>query len=180
MMKNPLALVPLALMGFALLGCATSPPKGVSPVRGFQVDRYLGKWYEIARLDHSFERGLTNAGAEYSIMKPGVVRVVNRGYNPAKGKWTQGRGRAKFTGDPSVASLKVSFFGPFYAGYHVIALDDKDYRWAVVSGPTRGYLWILARDSNMDEALYQSLVQSAKELGYPTDELVRVDQSPRK
>ncbi len=156
----------------ALTSC-TAVPDGVEPVRGFEPDRYLGRWYEIARLDHSFERGLSRVTADYSRRDDGGIRVVNRGYDEAAGAWKEAEGRAYLIGEADVASLKVSFFGPFYGGYHVIALDT-DYRWALVAGPDHDYLWILARESELDPAIYARLVAQAEAGGFPVSQLIRV------
>ena len=110
------------LIAASITGC-TSIPSGLEPVTGFDVNRYLGKWYEIARLDHSFEVGLSNVYAQYSLREGGGIQVVNRGFDEKSGKWKEIDGRAYFIGDENVGSLKVSFFGPFYGGYHIIALD---------------------------------------------------------
>lgn len=173
-------LLMIAMLGFALAGitgCAqTRVPKGLQPVSGFDVDRYMGTWYEIARLDHPFERGLTDISAEYA-RTGNKVSVINRGFNPEKNVNEVARGRAKFIGPPDVASLKVSFFGPFYGGYHVIALDKENYSYAMVAGPNREYLWILSRTPQMDEATYQSLVAQASAMGFDTSGLIVVDQS---
>lgn len=169
---------PLALLGLTALiltGCMTAPPEGVEPVKGFEVERYLGRWYEIARLDHRFERGLTDVTARYSLNEDGTIRVVNRGYDPEAEEWEEATGRAKFRGDPDVASLKVSFFGPFWGGYHVIELDPE-YEWAMVAGPNRGYLWILSRAPTMDPQVRERLIERATALGFETGELVRVEQ----
>ena len=157
-----------------LFGC-TGAPDGVTPVTGFELQKYLGTWHEIARLDHSFERGLSQVTAEYSMRPDGKVRVVNRGFNAASGEWNEAVGKALFTGERDIGQLKVSFFGPFYGGYHVIALDRQDYAWAMVCGPDRGYLWILARTPDPDEATIGRLLQQAASLGFATDELVYVD-----
>ena len=106
----------------------------------------------MARLDHSFERGLTRVTAEYTLNDNGTVSVVNRGWDERKQRWKEARGRALFRGDPSIGSLKVSFFGPFYGGYHVIALDRNGYLCSMVCGPSRSYLWILSREPALDDA----------------------------
>ena len=154
-------------------GCTTSPP-GVEPVTGFEVDRYLGTWYEIARLDHRFERGLTDVTATYSRNDDGTIKVVNRGWNPEASEWETVEGKAKFQGEPDVASLKVSFFGPFYGGYYVFALDE-DYAYAMVSGPTRNFLWLLAREPSVPQEVYDEYVGIAAELDFPTEELIVVE-----
>jgi apolipoprotein D and lipocalin family protein len=171
----------LAALTLALLaGCFTNPPDGVRVVSPFDLQRYLGTWVEVARLDHRFERGLVDVSATYRLNADGTVAVINRGYDPEQGEWKQAEGVARFTGDPQTASLKVSFFGPFYGGYHVIALDP-DYRWAMVIGPTTGYLWILARETALDPAVRERLVAQARAVGVATDELIWVEhgRAPR-
>jgi apolipoprotein D and lipocalin family protein len=140
-----------------------------------ELDRYLGTWYEIARLDHRFERGLSRVSANYTLRDDGGVRVINRGYDAAAGEWRQVDGKAYFIGSPDVGRLKVSFFGPFYAAYNIIALDEQDYQWAMVSGPNTDYLWILARDTRLDPALQQRLITQAQDAGFDTDELIFVE-----
>ncbi|HNP63090.1 MAG TPA: lipocalin family protein [Woeseiaceae bacterium] len=161
-----------------LPGC-TGVPDGIETVSGFELQRYLGTWYEIARLDHSFERGLSQVTAEYSLRDDGGVRVINRGYNATAGEWDEAIGKAYFTGDSNVGRLKVSFFGPFYGGYNIIELDEVDYQFSLVAGPDRSYLWVLSRTPQMDAATLEKLVQKAKALGFETDKLIMVDQSPR-
>lgn len=162
----------LAVVGVA--ACSTLPPQGVTPVSPFDVERYKGKWYEIARLDHSFERGLTNVSATYRPQADGSVEVINRGYDAEEGKWREAVGRALFTGSSDRGSLKVSFFGPFYGGYHVVALDQQDYRWAMVMGPDRGYLWILARERQLSPAVRAALLRQAVALGVNTEAVIWV------
>ena len=121
----------LLLAALLVLGaCSTAPPAGANVVTPFDVQRYAGKWYEVARLEHSFERGLSDVSATYKVQADGSVQVINRGYNADREQWKEALGRALFTGDSNRGSLKVSFFGPFYGGYHVVALDEVDYRWA--------------------------------------------------
>ena len=157
-------------------GCS-SIPKGVEPVTGFEVNRYLGKWYEIARLDHSFERGLSNVSAEYSMREDGSVRVINRGYNDAKKKWQEAEGRAKFIGSPTVGSLKVSFFGPFYGGYNIFDLDKQNYQHVMIAGNDRSNLWILSRQPTLSPEIQKRLVDQAALLKFPVEKLIYVDQS---
>lgn len=162
----------LAALALGLCGCATGAPEGVEPVTGFELDRYLGKWHEIARLDHRFERGLSKVTAEYSMREDGGVRVLNRGYSDEKGEWKEAEGRAYFTGERTVGSLKVSFFGPFYGGYNIIELDRENYSYALVCGPDRSYLWILARTPDLAPAALERLEARAAELGFETDKLI--------
>ena len=169
-----------ALLLASLLGlsaCSTAPPEGMTPVTPFDLTRYEGKWYELARLDHSFERGLSDVSATYRAQADGSVEVINRGYDNRRKEWRQAVGRALFTGEPDRASLKVSFFGPFYGGYHVVALDQQDYRWAMVVGPDRDYLWILARDKQLPADVRSGLLGQARELGLDVDKLIWVEQT---
>lgn len=165
----------LWMAGVAVMaGCAnTSPPPGVKAVSPFDLQRYKGRWYELARLDHSFERGMTDVSATYTPQADGSVRVVNRGFAAASGQWREAVGRALFTGAPTTGSLKVSFFGPFYGGYHVAALDP-DYRWALVLGPDTSYCWILARDKQLDAAQRDAIVARVQALGVDTHALIWV------
>ncbi len=158
-----------------LASCSTAPPDGVRPVTSFDINRYLGQWYEIARLDHSFERGMSDVSATYQLQDDGSIKVINRGYDTQRQEWKEAIGRALFISDNNIASLKVSFFGPFYGGYHVIALDQQDYRWALVSGPDLDYLWILARDRTLPTEVRERLVSQARTLGFATDQLIWVE-----
>lgn len=155
-----------------LSACQVAPPPGVTPVSPFDATRYLGTWHEVARLDHRFERGLSSVTAEYRD-RGETIEVINRGVEVSTGQWREAVGKARFLGPRDVASLKVSFFGPFYGGYHVVALDPQ-YQWALVMGPTRNYFWVLARQPDMDETLYQSLLVRAKSLGVDTRRLIRL------
>lgn len=157
------------------VACSTTPPKNVTVVENFEADRYLGQWYEIARLDHRFERGLDHVTATYSKRDDGGLKVINRGYSARKQRWKESIGKAYFTGSPQRAALKVSFFGPFYGGYNVIALD-KDYRYALVCGPNHNYLWILSRTPQLDASVKQQLTDQARQAGFPVDKLIWVNQ----
>jgi len=154
-------------------GC-TGLPQGITPVSGFDVNRYLGEWYEIARLDHAFERGLEKVTARYSLLQDGGLRVVNRGFDAASGRWREAEGKAYFIDDPHTGRLKVSFFGPFYGAYNIIRLDRSGYRYALVCGPDRSYLWILARSPELDRAIVDELVSYAADLGFDTSQLIYV------
>ena len=173
---SPYRLAGWLLLLIALAGCSLTPPQGITPVSPFDVNRYAGKWYEIARLDHRFERGLTDNNATYRVQADGSVEVINRGYDTKDRQWKQVTGKALFQGSSNTASLKVSFFGPFYGAYHVAALDESGYRWSLVTGPNRDYLWILARDKHLPEALKQDIVQRARKMGFDTDKLIWTPQ----
>lgn len=159
-----------------LVSCQTTAPPNAKPVTGFEADRYLGTWYEIARLDHRFERGLSHITAQYSKNDDGTIAVKNRGYKVAESKWSEAKGKAKFAGDTSVGQLKVSFFGPFYGAYNIIDLAP-DYSHALVVGPDTSYLWILAREPKLDSAVQQKLIDKAKSLGFDTESLIYVDHT---
>lgn len=158
----------------ALLAACSGVPQGLHPVTGFDAEKYLGHWNEIARLDHGFERGLTDVTADYRKLPDGRIEVLNRGFDAKAKKWKEVKGVARFQGKPDVGSLEVSFFGPFYGAYNVLVLDPQ-YRYAVVAGPDRGYLWILARDRQLDPATLAILVERARGWGFATDKLIYVE-----
>lgn len=160
----------------ALLSGCVGIPENVRPVDNFKLERYLGKWYEIARLDHSFERGLSRVSAEYSLREDGGVKVLNRGYSAADNKWKEAEGKAYFVKGAELGYLKVSFFGPFYGSYIVCELDHENYQYSLVSGPDTSYLWILARTPQLDEATTSMLVARAAALGFDTSKLIFVSQ----
>ena len=166
--------VAILLFLLGLAGC-TSVPEGVTPVTGFESERYLGTWYEIARFDHSFEDGLSRVTATYSKREDGGIRVLNKGYDAATGEWDEAEGKAYFVSDETTGHLKVSFFGPFYASYVVAELDKDNYQYSLVTGPDRSYLWILARQPTLSQDVLDELLSKAKSLGYATDEFIWVD-----
>ncbi|NIF86169.1 lipocalin [Comamonas sp. Tr-654] len=136
----------------------------MEPVSGFDVERYTGTWYELARIEHRFEKGLSQVCAQYSLNEDGTVTVINRGYDPAKQEWRRVQGRARFLGDPDVAALKVSFFGPFYGGYNVVSLDHE-YQTALVIGDSLDYFWLLSRSKTIPEQQFRRLLEKAHSLG---------------
>jgi apolipoprotein D and lipocalin family protein len=164
----------LILLSLLLSGC-TGVPEGVEPVKNFELDRYLGKWYEIARLDHSFERGLSRVTAEYTMRDDGGVKVINRGYSVKNGAWDEAEGKAYFVGATDIGHLKVSFFGPFYGAYVIYELDQENYQYALVSGPDRSYLWLLARSPSLDQQIQDKLIAKAAALGFDTSKLIYVE-----
>lgn len=174
-----MTLLKRALLWAALIGLAscTSLPENIEPVTGFEAERYLGTWYEIARLDHSFERGLSNVRAKYSRNEDGSIKVINRGYNEEKGQWEEADGRAVFVEDKNTAHLKVSFFGPFYASYVVFELDKQAYSYAYVTGYNRDYLWFLSRTPEVSDEALDAFRKQAKAEGFDLEELIVVDQS---
>jgi len=157
----------LGLLFLLLAGC-TGVPDGVAPVTPFTLERYLGEWHEIARLDHRFERGLTEVTANYTLRDDGGVKVINRGFNVAKNDWQQAEGKAYFTGDSNTGALKVSFFGPFYGSYNVAKLAD-DYSMALVIGPSLDYAWLLARSKTPPAQQCNAFMQKAAEIGITAD-----------
>lgn len=159
------------ILTLGLFSCA-SIPEGARAVTNFELNRYLGKWYEIARLDFKFEEGLDNTTAEYSLNKNGTVKVDNKGRRTETGEREQAIGKAKFAGDTDVGMLKVSFFGPFYSGYNVIMLDD--YQHTLVAGANLKYLWILSRTPSIPDEVKERYLAKAKELGYQIEDLVWV------
>ncbi len=155
------------------MGCV-GMPENVKPIDNFKVEKYLGKWYEIARLDHSFERGLTRVFAEYSLRDDGGLRVKNRGYSPKEGKWKESEGKAYFVKGSNQGYLKVSFFGPFYGSYVIFDLDLENYQHSLVCGPDKSYLWILARDPQIRQEVKDRLIAKAAALGFDTNKLIFV------
>jgi len=169
----------LSILLFLFLTGCVGLPENVQPVDNFRLERYLGTWYEIARLDHSFERGLTRVTAEYSLLDDGGVRVLNRGYSARENSWKQAEGKAYFVKGPGLGYLKVSFFGPFYGSYIIFELDHENYRHALVCGPDKSYLWFLARSPVMEKNLIESLMEKAAAAGFDTGRLIFVDhESP--
>lgn len=164
-----------AVLSLCLLAGCVSKPENIVPVTPFKSDRYLGTWYEIARLDHRFERGLSKVSANYSPRPDGGIKVINRGYDAEKKEWKQSEGKAYFVEQPDTAYLKVSFFGPFYGSYIVFDLDPA-YQYSMISGPDKSYLWILSRTPKMDAAVQARLVAKAKSLGFATEKLIFVEQ----
>jgi apolipoprotein D and lipocalin family protein len=162
------------LLAVFITGC-TGIPEGVKPVDDFKLEKYLGKWYEIARLDHSFEQGLTRVTANYSLREDGGLRVINRGYSAKKDKWKEAEGKAYFVKGSDQGYLKVSFFGPFYGSYIVFELDHENYQYSLVSGPDKSYLWLLARGPEIREDTKDILIAKAKASGFDTSKLIYVN-----
>lgn len=167
-------------VGVLLSACAGNPVAAM-PVTGFDSDRYLGTWYEVARLDHSFERGLSHVSATYSRREDGMIKVLNRGLKDSTGTYKDATGKAKFADESEagtqIGHLKVSFFGPFYGDYIIFDMDQIDYSRAYVSGGKDNYLWLLSRTPTISESVRQDFIQKSSALGYDTDSLIWVDQS---
>jgi len=183
--KNPRLhrIEPLMKRALTILACLTlsgclGMPEKVQPVSDFQLNRYLGQWYEIARLDHSFERGLEKVTAEYSMREDGGVSVVNRGFSTEDNEWREATGKAYFVDNTDQGYLKVSFFGPFYGSYVVFELEKENYQYAFVSGPDLSYLWLLSRTPKVSEAIIADFIKKSQSLGFDTSKLILVKQDP--
>ena len=161
----------ISCIAMALGACASGTNYPLKAIEPFDKSRYLGTWYEVARMDFRFERDLAQVTATYTTNPDGTIKVVNRGYHLKKKEWKQAEGKARFRGSSSVAMLEVSFFGPFYSDYNVIALDS-DYQYALVTGKNTGYLWILSRTKTIPDSIKQQYLQQAQSLGFKTEELV--------
>lgn len=167
----------IGLAGLACIySCRATIPKGATAVNDFQIDKYLGKWFEIARFDFRFEKNLNNVTATYSQNKNGTITVDNQGYDYVKNKWKQSIGEAKFVGPENVGRLKVSFFKPIWAGYNVIDMDEN-YNYALVAGNNLEYLWILSREKTIPSSFKKRFVEKAQKLGFKTKNLIWVEHS---
>lgn len=151
-------------------------PENVSPVTGFELDRYLGKWFEVARVDNRFEKGLIKTTAEYTLNGDGTVNVLNSGVDENSGRYKRASGTAEFVRDKYEGALKVSFFGPFYGGYNIVALDE-DYRWAIIVGSSPKYFWVLSRTAEFPKELKERAIKVASEVGVTSDKLNWVQQN---
>ena len=170
--------VSVVILGIIILNsCSVGIPKGATAVSNFDSEKYLGKWYEIARFDYRFEKNMDNVTADYSLNPDGSICVQNRGYNYVKKEWKESVGEARFVNDKSEARLKVSFFKPFWAGYNVIDIDE-DYQYALVAGSSVKYIWILSRTKEIPESIKQRFLAKAKKIGYNTNELIWVKHNP--
>ncbi|MBB2148172.1 lipocalin family protein [Pedobacter gandavensis] len=178
-MKNKI-IIPtiLTIAAIVVLSSCASMPKKAKPVANFEVKRYLGTWYEIARFDFRFEKDMDNTIAQYSLDENGNVKVLNSGYNYKKKEWKSANGIAKFRGDKNIAALKVSFFGPFYAGYNVLAIDSN-YQYALIAGKNLDYLWILSREKSIPDDVKNNYLKIARDLGYDTSKLIWVKQDKK-
>lgn len=169
-------LVAGSMMLFTSCKSATSMPKGAVPVFNFSLEKYLGKWFEIARFDFRYEKDLALTTAEYSLNDDGSVKVINRGFNYKKGKWEEAKGKAKFVENESIGRLKVSFFGPFYSAYNILSIDG-DYEYALIVGRNKDYIWFLSRTPEMPDEIKEKYVAIAQSLGYDLERLVWVDHT---
>ncbi|MCB2199498.1 lipocalin family protein [bacterium] len=166
------------IMPVVLLFSACAPStRLIEPVDRFEVNRYTGRWYEIARYPHRFEKDLSRVTATYTLNEDGSLDVVNRGYNEVSKEWKSARGKAYFKEEPTLGLLKVSFFWPFYGEYKVIRLDRKDYSYAVITSSTFKYLWILSREPQLSQEVLDGLLKEVEELGFDRSRIIMVDQS---
>lgn len=154
---------------FALTGCIGNPTTDIPAVKNFNAEKYMGKWYEYARLPNRFEDGMTDVQTEYSPAKNGMIKVVNRGIKNNRQKEISGW--AKFAGKNNEGELLVSFFRPFYSSYRIIKLAP-DYRYSIVCGSDRKYLWILSREKNLTETDKQEIMEFLKKHQFPTEKLI--------
>ena len=166
----------LLILSTLLLSACLGMPERVKPVSGFELNKYLGKWYEVARLDHSFEEGLSQVTAEYSLRDDGGVLVVNRGFFAEDNIWKEAEGKAYFVNSDTEAYLKVSFFGPFYGSYVVFELDHDDYQYAFISGPNHKYLWLLSRTPTVNPELIEKFKRMSADRGFDTTKLIFPEQ----
>lgn len=164
-------LILLSIVGIIYSCKSVKVPDGVKVVGNFKIEPYMGTWYEIARFDFKHEKDLSNVTATYSLNTNGSVKVVNKGYNYIKNEWEQANGKAKFLNETNKGALKVSFFGPFYAGYNVVKMDP-DYENVLVFGETNDYIWILSRNKTIPQSVKDDFLKTAELAGYDLKRLV--------
>ncbi len=173
-------LTTILLITILLTGCKTQNNSAMidkTTVSTLELGQYLGKWYEIARFQHSFEKDLVGVTATYSLREDGKISVLNQGYyRSLDGKLKTAEGKAKRSNPNEPGKFKVAFFLFFYADYNVLELDEK-YQWALIGSSTPNYLWILSRTPHISEELYNELVGRAQKRGYDIDKLYRVPQN---
>jgi len=165
----------LALVVIFLANC-TGIPDGLNAIDNFDMSRYIGTWYEIARLDNRFEKGLERISAHYQTREDGGIDVTNKGWNEQTGEWNMVEGKGYFIDKTDVGRLKVSFFGPFYGAYNIIDLDKENYSYALVTGPDKSYLWILSKTKQLPKETLNNLIDKAKSFGFATENLIFVKQ----
>jgi apolipoprotein D and lipocalin family protein len=165
----------LVSLGYLMFG-KQGIPDGVTAVTPFDLKRFEGTWYEIARLDHGFEKNMSHVSFTYTLKDGGDFEVVNKSLDGKNGRWETSEGKGAFIGDPNVGRLKVSYFGPFYGSFNIIAMDEKNYSWAMATGPSTRYLWILSRNKTLEDPIIQDLIRKAIGMGFKLDKMVHVDQ----
>lgn len=154
-----------------LAACQSVPKQSLKPVSNFQIEKYLGEWYEIARYDFKWENNIKDVKAKYTLNKDGSIKVLNSGYDIDTGNYKESVGKAKFVKDKNVGALKVSFFGPFYSSYTVISVDEN-YQYALVAGENKKLLWILSRTPTIPDEVKQNYIRLAEAAGYNMFDLV--------
>ncbi len=175
MKKNMLMTVITGMILILVVACRDSSGIDKTIVKNLELDKYLGKWYEIARFDNRFEKGLERVTAEYSLREDGKIKVLNTGYDSNSGEKKEAVGKAKIPDKSQPAHLKVSFFAFFYADYLVLELDE-DYKWAVVGSSSDKYLWILSRSSELPENILSDIIEKIVHRGYDPEKLLFIKQ----
>ncbi|TDS17335.1 lipocalin family protein [Sphingobacterium paludis] len=173
--KKSLLLLTAVAAGTTLYNLLKPVRSNVPVIQGFEKEKYLGDWYEIARLDFFWERNLKNVMASYALNDDRSIRVINQGYDVVKEKYKQSRGKALFVRNEDEGALKVSFFGPFYAGYNIVMIDE-DYQHALVFGQNLDYMWLLSREKSMPEEIKTNYLAYAQKCGYAIEKLVWTKQ----
>ncbi|MFA9392342.1 MAG: lipocalin family protein [Prolixibacteraceae bacterium] len=174
-MKN-LLIIPFLFIFLACHSQTKNPDQSINSTFTFELNNYLGTWYEIARFDHSFERGLQGVTATYSLRSDGKIKVLNQGYKGSlEGKQKTAVGKARLASDETPRNLEVSFFWNFYGTYNILEIDEN-YQYVLIGSGSPKYLWILSRTPQMDETTFDMLLKNAEKRGYDTDKLIIVDQ----
>ena len=179
-MRKSILFPALAFLGAGalamLVACGSvKVPDNIKVVENFDINKYSGKWYEIARFDFKFEKDMKQVTAEYAVNEDGSLKVLNKGFNYVDQEWTEKEGKGEFVGATNKGALKVSFFGPFYSGYNVVALEDN-YNYALVFGESTEYIWILSRKQSIPDRVKDKFLKMAKDAGYNLDRLVWTKQ----
>jgi len=178
LMKKPVLLA--LFLSILCCNCSSqSKDSGVdkSTVSGVDLNRYLGRWYEVARFDHSFEKGLTGVTATYSLRSDGKIKVLNEGYkNSLDGRHKKAVGKAMIPNPQDLSKLKVSFFLNFYADYLIMELDQVNYQYAMIGSNSDNFIWILNREPKISDSIYNMLVEKAKKRGFAVENLIKVPQ----
>lgn len=170
-----------ALLGAAATGVLLAyrnretMPAGAEPLKNFEPERFMGLWYEIARMPLSYEKDMHYVTAEYSMQENGSMRVVNMGYNEKKKRWQKAIGKAVFVNETDEASMKIAFLGPFYSGYNVVDMDEE-YKYALVFGRNLDYMWILSRETTIPEEIERRFLEKANDMGYDLYRLIWTEQ----
>jgi len=177
-MKKNAILISASIVLIMFISCKTGKNNMFTPVGEFNVEKYMGTWYEIVRFPHSFEKDLTDVTATYTIINDNKVEVLNKGLKFGKEKTA--KGKAKFAGDKDKGHFKVSFFGPFYADYIILELDKENYNYALVTSSSYNYLWILARTPQLDDEILNKLLKTAEDTGFDLSKKIKVSHNINK